>query len=134
MTFWSLENNILAKDHIILCGAVDNFTNFIMPLRAKYLEKYPPIVLLNESEPTEKAWNLVSQFPDIYYVKGSSLNERDLIRANIEKASTIVILASELLQTEENTHEDDASKKSMELTKEQEDLLDAKTIFKYKAV
>lgn len=79
-----------------MCGAVDNFINFITPLRAKHLEKYPPIVLLNEVEPTEKAWNLVSLFPDIYYVKGSSLNERDLIRANIEKASTIVVLASEL--------------------------------------
>jgi len=107
-------------NHIILCGAADNFLNFITPLRAKYLEKYPPIVLLNEIEPTEKAWNLVSLFPDIYYVKGTALNERDLIRANIEKASTIVILASEQESCirDSKPNEDDRSKKSMELSKE----------------
>lgn len=76
--------------------------------------------MLNELEPTEKAWNLVSLFPDIYYIKGSSLNERDLIRANIEKALTIVILASELDSSSRDfkVDEDDRSRKSMELSKE----------------
>ncbi|EWS75923.1 calcium-activated potassium channel protein (macronuclear) [Tetrahymena thermophila SB210] len=136
VSFESLENNILAQNHIILCGAVDNFINFIMPLRAKHLDNYPAIILLNDKEPTEKAWNLVSLFPNIYFVKGSALNQRDLIRANIQKAQTVVILASEFEQSfqDSNKEYENEAKKSMELTKEQEDLLDAKTIFKYKAV
>lgn len=52
------------------------------------------------------------------------------------KASTIVILTSELdpVAREIFKQNEEDSKKSMELSKEQEDLLDAKTIFKYKAV
>ena len=76
---------------------MDNFSNFITPLRAKYLQKYPTIVILNEQEPTEKAWTQISFFSEIYFVKGSALNEKDLIRANILKATTIVILSSEFV-------------------------------------
>ena len=47
VTFKTLENNILANKHIILAGLVDNLINFMMPLRAKYLHKYPTVVILN---------------------------------------------------------------------------------------
>lgn len=40
-----------------------------MPLRAKYLVKYPPIVILHVKEPSEKEWNQISYFPELYYVK-----------------------------------------------------------------
>jgi hypothetical protein len=79
---------------------MDNFSNFITPLRAKYLQKYPTIVILNEQEPTEKAWTQISFFSEIYFVKGSALSERDLYRANIQKAATIVILSSESISSE----------------------------------
>jgi hypothetical protein len=51
VTFKTLEKNILAIDHIILCGLVPNLINFVVPLRAKYLNKYPTIVILHEFEP-----------------------------------------------------------------------------------
>jgi len=96
ITFKSMENNILAHNHIILCGMVPNLKNFILPLRAKYLEQYPPIVLLHTSPPSEKQWNQISYFPEIYFVKGSAMNTKDLLRANIMHASRIVILAPEV--------------------------------------
>lgn len=54
ITYKTMENNILATNHIILCGLVPNLINFVIPLRSKYLSKYPPIVILHEFKPTEK--------------------------------------------------------------------------------
>lgn len=48
-----MENNILASNHIIVAGMMPNLINFIMPLRAKYLTEKKPIVILNESPPTD---------------------------------------------------------------------------------
>jgi hypothetical protein len=57
VTFKTLEDSILATNHVILCGMVSNLINFVQPLRAKYLITYPPIVILNDHEPPEKLWN-----------------------------------------------------------------------------
>ena len=57
VTFKTLEDSILATNHVILCGMVSNLINFVLPLRSKYLSTYPPIVILNDHEPTEKQWN-----------------------------------------------------------------------------
>lgn len=96
VSFKTMENNILATNHIILCGLVSNLRNFVLPLRAKYLEKYPPIVILHVSPPTEKQWNQISFFPEIYFVKGSAMNMKDLQKVNIKFASRIVVLSAEI--------------------------------------
>lgn len=69
VNFLTMENNILATNHIILCGLVQNLINFVLPLRSKYLAKYPPVVILHSKEPTEKQWSQIAYFPEIYYVK-----------------------------------------------------------------
>ena len=96
VTFKTMENNILATQHIILCGLVPNLRNFVLPLRAKYLETYPPIVILHVNPPTEKQWNQISFFPEIYFVKGSAMVTKDLLKANIKDAARIVILSPEV--------------------------------------
>ena len=93
VTFKSMRNNILATNHVILCGVVPNLSNFIAPLRLKYIEKYPSIVILHPSPPTEKQWTPISMYPEIYYIKGSAMNHRDLLKANIMQAKNIIILA-----------------------------------------
>ena len=110
VSFKTMENNILATNHIILCGLVSNLRNFVLPLRAKYLDKYPPIVILHVSPPTEKQWNQVAFFPEIYFVKGSAMNTKDLLRANIQHASRIVVLSPEI---EEVRHFVSANEASM---------------------
>jgi len=104
------------------------------------LDKYPPIVILHLYPPTEKQWNQVSFFPEIYFVKGSAMNTKDLLRANIHQASRIVILSPEVDEVKhftsfnENSSANVPEKDNKKLTRDQEDLLDAKTIFKYKAI
>ena len=88
-----MRNNILATNHVILCGVVPNLLNFIAPLRLKYIEKYPSIVILHPSPPTDKQWTPISMYPEIYYVKGSAMNHSDLLKANIMQAKSVVILA-----------------------------------------
>ena len=120
----SMNGNILASKHIILAGLVSNLHHFVIPLRSKYLDKIPPIIILNEERPDHKTWSSISYFPEIYFVKGSALNEKDLYRVNIMKASRVVILSNRI-----ELDSNDSSDKSN--LKDKEDLLDAQTIFKY---
>ena len=74
------------------------------------------------------------------------MNKKDLLRANIMKASKVVILSPQIdeigrIDSEEinqlNNQENEGGGKTQQptkLSKDEEDLLDAKTIFKYKAV
>ena len=66
-----MENNILATDHILLCGIVPNLVEFVIPLRAKHLTKYPPKIILHDKEPNDKEWNKLSEIPEIFFVKVS---------------------------------------------------------------
>lgn len=92
----TMNGNILATNHIILSGLVSNLHHFVVPLRSKHLNKIPPIIILNEEKPDLKTWAPISYFPEIYFVKGSALNEKDLYRVNIMKASRVVILSSRI--------------------------------------
>ena len=69
VTFKSMENHLSATNHILLCGIVPNLINFVLPLRAKYLIEFPPIVILHDKDPTEKQWNQIAFFSEIYFVK-----------------------------------------------------------------
>lgn len=124
VTYENMAGNILAKDHIIVAGLVQNLHHFVIPLRSKYLTKQPPIVILNEEKPDHKTWGPISFFPEIYFVKGSALNEKDLYRVNITQARRVVILSSRI----ELDAKDGDDKSNL---KDKEDLLDAQTIFKY---
>jgi hypothetical protein len=57
ITFYSLENSMLAEDHIIICGVVDNINSFIMPLRASHLKCPSPIVILNDEPISQRQWD-----------------------------------------------------------------------------
>lgn len=124
VTYETMNGNLLAANHIILVGLVSNLHHFIVPLRSKYLGKFPPIVILNEEKPDAKTWGPISYFQEIYFVKGSALNEKDLYRVNIMKAIRVVILSNRI----EISHDGTDDKSNL---KDKEDLLDAQTIFKY---
>lgn len=134
----TLFNSVLAENHIILSGMVPNLINFVIPLRQRYLRKYPPIVILNPTPPNEKKWNQIAYFPEIYFIKGSAMYSKDLKRANIDKAMRIVILAPSAEEISDFMEYDMKMPKKegmfSTLTKDEEDLLDAKTIFKYKSI
>jgi hypothetical protein len=73
---------------------VENIKHFVMPLRAEHLLDPSPIVILHDEELTAKQWQQLSYFTQIYYVRGSPLNESSYDRVNIMKAKQVVILTS----------------------------------------
>eukprot|EP01132_Coremiostelium_polycephalum_P007478 gene7478-9189_t len=100
------ENNW--KEHIIICGSINRIDLFLRGLRQKhisdninhfyYLKNHcidnsssvPPIVILHPEEPDMSDWDDIE---DIFYVKGSPLERRDLDACKIHLASKIIILS-----------------------------------------
>ena len=86
ITFYSLENSMLAVDHIIICGIVDNINSFIQPLRASHLKEPSPIVILNDEPISSRQWEYLNNFTQIYFVQGSPLSEEAFDRVNLMEA------------------------------------------------
>ena len=95
----TIETSVLdevpnVNQHIIIIGkGLNSLYDFIKPWRAKYLGRLRHIVILNPNGVSEATWRRVSIFEGILYVKGSALEENDLRRAGIFKASQVVVLA-----------------------------------------
>ena len=140
--YTTLQNKlVLKRGHIIICGISQNLIDFIKPLRAKYIPKEdcPSIVILNPKLPDDKIWNSISYFDEIFLVQGNPMKRKDLLRAGILSASKVVILSSSLNELvaykshkkEEKKDDDDKTSKVRSLTREEEELLDSKTVIKY---
>lgn len=85
--------------------------------------------------PDDKVWNSISFFDELFLVQGDPMKTKDLLRAGINTANKVIILAptlSEISLVTRNKNIDDNS--ARKLTREEEDLLDAKTIFKYNLI
>jgi len=108
----------ILDNHIIVCGIGLNLKNLLMPLRASSMKNQQyPIVIIDKAEhiPSE-IWKEIQYYPDIYYMQGNPVKSKDLHKAGIKKAKAVIIL----------------SKSSSDL--EQSDMVDADTIFIYKAI
>ena len=152
VTIESIDKMLVAKDHIIICGICHNLSDFIKPLRSKKLPKniLPTIVILSKELPDDKLWNTIAYFEQIYIVHGDAMKKTDLKRAGIRSAKRVVILAPSIneisqftekhrLKNIEISHNDDDNDNNQEiiegkLSREEEDLLDSKTIFKYNMI
>lgn len=133
----TIENKLVALEHIIICGICQNFIDFVKPLRAKHLpkSKCPTIVILTKDIPDDKIWSTIAFFEQIYIVQGDPMNKEDLQRAGIKNAIKVVILSpslDEIFKSKGNI--DENKRQARKLTKEEEDLLDSKTIFKYNMI
>jgi hypothetical protein len=80
------------------------------------LKKIQWIVILNPTYPDIELCSHLLQFPKIRFIKGSPLFSEDLLRTNIEFADKAVILRQERLDIE------------------QDEMMDAETVFIYKAI
>lgn len=90
--FETLEGEMITQDHIILCGLSRNMHKFLIPLRQKYLKKFPTIVILNETLPEQELWMKLNIFQEIYFIQGSALCPKDLKKVNLQHASKVVLL------------------------------------------
>ena len=140
----NLQNKlVLKRGHIIICGISQNLIDFIKPIRAKYIPKEdcPSIVILNPKLPDDKIWNSISYFDEIFLVQGNPMKRKDLLRAGILSASKVVILSPGLneikafkVPKKEEKKENENSSNVRSLTREEENLLDSKTVFKYNLI
>lgn len=117
----TLKDSSEVTNHIVVCGIHPSIYYFILPLRAKYLREIQYIVILAPEKPTE-IWEYINRFPKIKYIKGSPLLGEDLIRANINFAEKAVVLGR------------DMSTKPGEGGNSLDEMLDAESIFIYKAI
>ena len=95
-----LEEYPYMNNHmIVIAKGLSNLYDFIRPLRAKHLGKLCHIVLLYPDEIPAHIWRRISLFEGILYVKGSPLEESDIRRAGIFRASQVVVLADPNVET-----------------------------------
>jgi hypothetical protein len=120
----SIQNSMKIKDHIVVCGIHSALYSFILPLRARYLKELMYIVILNPEPPNPELWNQISIFPNLIYVRGSSLVNEDLIRAGIKHAKKAVIMDSGKINSNDATRIDMGNDR----------MTDAESIFIYKAI
>jgi hypothetical protein len=82
------------EDHIIIASRdLEYLYDLILPLRSKEAGPCRYIVLLTPTEMNDDVWRKISEFEGILYVRGSSLEEKDLRRAGIYRCRQIVVLA-----------------------------------------
>lgn len=115
----TIKESTEITNHIVLCGIHPSLYYFILPLRAKYLKEWQYIVILSDQSPN-KIWEFIKRFPKIIYIKGSPLISEDLMRANINFADKAVIFSQEITDKFKN--------------QQQDEMLDAESIFIYKAI
>ena len=135
----SLQNKLFVKKgHIIICGICQNLLDFIKPLRAKHIAKgdCPTIVILSNELPDDKVWSSMAYFDELFIIQGDPMNKKDLLRAGIATASKVVILAPSIgeISNFTNKKQEKSEGFARKLTREEGDLLDAKTIFKYNLI
>ena len=90
----SIKDREDITNHIIICGFHHALLHFILPLRARYLEKNDLkwVIILSPSLPSNLLKDL-TRFDRIIYIQGSPLLPEDLFRANIMNAEKAVILS-----------------------------------------
>ncbi len=109
----------IMNNHIVVCGLIQNMKNLIFPLRAISMknEQHPILIIDKEDHIPSEIWKEIQYFPDIYFMQGNPIKSKDLHRACIKKAKAVIILTKNNFDTE-SSHE----------------MIDADTIFIYKAI
>ena len=86
------------KGHIVVCGPFADLVHFVMPLRSRSLGSrwsQKTIVILFRRPPTDEEWLPLSAFRNVFFVVGYPVEHVDLKRAGCDRASRIVVLASD---------------------------------------
>ena len=81
-------------NHTIIIGkSLSSIYDLIKNLRAKYLEILRHIVILTPTEVPHHIWSRISVFKCVLILRGSPLEENDILRAGIFKAQQVIVLA-----------------------------------------
>ena len=128
----SIKDRDDITNHIVICGLHPALVHFVLPLRAKYLKEdaLKWVVILAPNLPNY-LFEAFTKFNRIIFIQGSPLLPENLLRANILNADKAVILSSgESKVTKSNTRKNS----NEQIFNSEEQMLDAETIFIYKAI
>ena len=130
----SIKDREDISNHIIICGLHPALVHFILPLRAKYLQEdaLKWIVILAPSLP-QHLFEAFTKFSRIIFIQGSPLLPENLFRANILNADKAVILSSGQSKAIKQISLNQIHDSTYNFYSE-EQMLDAETIFIYKAI
>jgi hypothetical protein len=118
------------ENHLIIIGkSINNLYDLIRPLRARYLGQMKYIVILYPFDIPHAAWQRICMFEGILVVRGSGLEEADVRRAGIYRASQVVVLADTV--SDRSTA---SSTKGSKKGSNSDALVDADAIFTYQCV
>ena len=136
--YHSIKDREDISHHIIICGLHPALLHFILPLRAKYLqeEALKWIVILAPSLP-QSLFEAFSRFNRIIFIQGSPLLPENLFRANVVNADKAVILSSGESKINNKILENlniEIKNKNQKKSLNNEQILDAETIFIYKSL
>ena len=124
------------QNHIIILGIGLNLKNLIMPLRASSMKNYQyPILIMDKKEhiPIE-IWKEIEYYPDIYYMQGNPMKNRDLQRAGVKKAKAVIILSKLTSNSESSSNMVDMDTIFIYNSESSSNMVDMDTIFIYKAI
>lgn len=91
----------ISSHFLIIAKSLEGVPELIKPLRAKYLGKCVPIIILCPYEMPSSVWAKICMMSSIFFVRGSGLQENDLVRCGLYKASRVVVL-TEFTEKKEN--------------------------------
>ena len=111
---------------------MSNLFELVRPLRAKYLGKLVPILILCPLELTHSHWEQLSMFEAVFYLRGAGLEESDLRRAGIYKASRVLVLSGAKKSSFEEINS--GAEISIAATVAKQSLEDSDVIFTYKMI
>ena len=80
------------ENHIIICSINIELWTFLCSVRAAHLDTLKPIVILCHNLPTESEWRSISVFPYVYIMHGNPLKRKDILRAGLHAASSVVMM------------------------------------------
>lgn len=103
----------------------------IRPLRSKHLGVLKHIVILYPKDFPVSVWQRISHFESIWIIRGSALEEADLLRAGIFKAKQVIVLAD---AADSQRGAQQANGRTAGRKKGVDALFDADAIFTYQCV
>lgn len=82
-----------ATRHIIVSGSnMDALYDFVLPLRTRLNAVLRPLVIVHPQGVSAADWEMLAFFPELYILKGSMEVGKDLVRADVANAKSVVLM------------------------------------------
>ena len=91
----TINTEPLFFNHIIIAGGFDGILELITQLKTSsqgVRSQELKIVILHPEPPSDDLWDVIADFPNLYYCKGSALSSEDCHRCRVSSAHAVVLL------------------------------------------